>query len=279
MGRFDDQVVFITGAARGQGRAHAVGFAKEGARVLAVDACSSMDGVAYQLAGKDDLEETARLVREAGGEVVTAVADVRHQSDLDAAVAAGVAAFGRLDHVVANAGVFTMAENTWEMTEETWSTTLDIDLSGVWRTSKAAVPAMIAAGGGGSITMTASSNGFRAEPGHPAYNASKLGIVALMRTLAGELSEHSIRVNTIHPTNVKTGMMWNDMLVGLFVPGETTETLDPATWWEGLRPMNLLPVGAMEPEDITQVVTFLASDAARYITGSQVPIDAGYIIK
>ncbi|MDH2416147.1 mycofactocin-coupled SDR family oxidoreductase [Nocardioides sp. CER19] len=279
MGQFDDQVVLITGAARGQGRAHAVGFAEQGASIVALDACAPVDGIRYALASKEDLAETADLVKRAGGEILTRIADVRAQSDLDEAVSEALAAFGRIDHVIANAGVFSHAPKTWEMTEETWTTTVDIDLNGVWRTCKAAIPAMIEGGRGGSITITASSNGYRGEHGHPAYNASKLGIVALMRVLAAELGEHSIRVNTIHPTTVKTPLMWNDELVSIFAPGETTRTISIDDWWEGMVGMNILPIGAMEAEDITRVVQFLASDAGRYITASEIPIDAGYIMK
>jgi (+)-trans-carveol dehydrogenase len=279
MSKFADQVVLVTGAARGQGRSHALGFAANGARIIAIDACADVDGLSYAMATKDDLEATAASVRAAGGEIVTAVADVRSQAELDAAVSEGVAAFGRLDHVIANAGVFTMAPTTWEMTEEQWGATVDINLSGVWRTCKAAVPALIEGGRGGSITITSSTNGYRGEHGHPAYNASKLGLVALMRTLAGELGQHSVRVNTIHPMTVKTAMMWNDAMVGLFMPGETTATLDQELWWGALADMNILPVGAMEPEDVTAVAMFLASDEGRYITASEIPIDGGYMRK
>jgi (+)-trans-carveol dehydrogenase len=279
VGRFQDQVVLITGAARGQGRAHAVGLAAEGARIVALDACEPMRGVRYPMASMEDLEETGRLVKDAGGDVITAVADVRSQEDLDAAVASTRERFGRLDHVVANAGVFTGATSTWEMSEEEWDTTIDIDLSGVWRTCKAAIPLMLDTRAGGSITITASSNGYRAEHGHPSYNAAKLGVVALMRTLAGELGEHSIRVNTVHPTVVKTDMMWNDYMVDLFAPGQTMETMDPGDWWDGMRRMNLLPLGAVDPSDITAVIAFLASEAGRHITGSEIPVDAGYIVR
>jgi (+)-trans-carveol dehydrogenase len=277
MKRFQDQVVFVTGAARGQGRSHAVRFAEEGANIIAVDICAPLNGIDYAMATRDDLDETVRLVKAAGGSIVASVADVRSQQELDEAVAAGVREFGRIDIVLANAGAFSQAASTWEMTEEQWNTTLDTDLSGVWRTCKAAIPTMIEGQRGGSIIMTSSSNGYRAEQGHPAYNAAKLGMVALMRGLAGELAEHNIRVNTIHPTNVKTAMMWNDSMIGIFAPGETTQTMDAEGWWEGLRPVNLLPVGAIEAQDVTKLIMFLTSDAGRFITASEVPIDAGYI--
>jgi (+)-trans-carveol dehydrogenase len=279
MRRFEDQVVMITGAARGQGRSHAIGFASEGANIIAFDTCAEVEGVPYHMASHDDLETTVEMVRAAGGEIVACVGDVRRQDDLDAAVAAGMAAFGRLDHLVPNAGVFTMAAKSWLQTDDEWNATIDTNLTGVWRTCKAAIPAMIESGGGGSITITSSSNGYRGEHGHPAYNASKLGVVALMRCLAAELGEHSIRVNTIHPTCVKTTMMWSDYMVGLFIPGATTATVDEASWWDGLAGMNMLPVGAMDAADVTEVVTFLASSAGRFITASEIPVDAGYIMK
>lgn len=279
MSRFEDQVVLITGAARGQGRAHAVGFAQEGARILALDACIPMPGTAYHMAAKEDLDATVDAVRAVGGEIVACIADVRSQSDLDAAVAEGMEAFGRIDHVLANAGVFTRADQTWLQPEEDWMTTIDINLNGVWRTCKAAIPAMIESGGGGSIVITSSSNGYRGEHGHPSYNASKLGVVALMRTLAAELGDHNIRVNTIHPTCVKTTMMWNDYMISLFVPGASTETVNPDDWWDGLKFMNMLPVGAIEAGDVTEVIKFLASPEGRFITACEIPVDAGYIMK
>lgn len=279
MDRFDGQTIFVTGAARGQGRAHAVGFAEEGANVVAIDACAQIQGVGYRLAANSDLEETANLVRAADGRVVTHVADVRSQGDLDAAVALAMDQFGRIDHVVANAGIFTYAEPSWTLTEAEWSETIDINLNGVFRTCKAVVPAMLESGNGGSITITSTSNGYRGEPGHPAYSASKYGLVALMRSLAGELGPHNIRVNTIHPTCVKTPMMWNDMMIGLFRPGDSTATLTQDEWYGGLRELNMLPVDALEAVDITNVIKFLASNDGRYITASEVPVDAGYIMK
>jgi (+)-trans-carveol dehydrogenase len=138
---------------------------------------------------------------------------------------------------------------------------------------------MIEAGRGGCIIITASCNGFRAEQSHGSYNAAKLGVVALMRTLAGELGQHNIRVNTVHPTVVKTTMMWNDMIVDLFKPGETTGTVSQQDWWDSLQFLHLLPFGGMEPRDVSEVMLFLASDAGRFITGTEVPVDGGYIQK
>ena len=279
MGRFDGKVVFITGAARGQGRSHAVRFASEGADIIATDLCADVAGAEYPMAGEADLEMTAKLARDAGGKVVSAIADVRKQGELDDAVALGIEAFGRLDVVCANAGIFTWAENSWSLTEDQWASTIDIDLNGVWRTCKTAVPHMIAAGNGGSIIITASSNGYRAEEGHAAYNAAKIGLVGFMRALAGELGRHRIRVNTIHPMTVKTDMMWNDQMVGLFHPGKIRADVDEEAYWQGMTDMNLLPVGAIDATTITDVVMFLASEEGRYITACEVPVDGGYIMK
>jgi (+)-trans-carveol dehydrogenase len=279
VGRFDSKVVFITGAARGQGRSHAVRFAREGAHVIAVDACAPVSAIEYPLATEDDLETTASLVRAEGGRVVTAVADVRDQRQLDAAVTAGVAELGRLDVVCANAGIFTHAENSWTMTEEQWSSVVDINLGGVWRTCKAAVPAMIQAGNGGAIIMTGSSNGYRAEEGHVSYNAAKLGLVGVMRSLAAEVGEHGIRVNSIHPTMVKTGMMWNDAMVGLFFPGKTCADADEKQYWNMMSNLHILPTGALDPSDVSGLVLYLASDEAQHITACEFPIDGGYIRK
>jgi (+)-trans-carveol dehydrogenase len=279
MSRFEGKVAFVTGAARGQGRSHAVRFAKEGARLILADACADMDAVAYPMATAEDLARTAELVEAEGAEVVSGVADVRNQAQLDALVAEGVQAFGRLDVVSANAGVFTGAENAWSLTEEQWNNTLDINLSGTWRTCKAAIPAMIEAGNGGAIVITASSNGYRSEHGHAAYSASKIGLVALMRTLAGEVAQHDIRVNTIHPMTVKTNMMWNDEMVALFTGGASRADVDEDEFWDGMAFMNQLPVGALEIDEVSELVLFLTSDAGRHITASEIPLDAGYIRK
>ncbi|OZD18258.1 SDR family mycofactocin-dependent oxidoreductase [Rhodococcus sp. 06-156-3C] len=279
MQRFKDKVVLITGAARGQGRSHAIRFAEEGANIIALDGCAPVKGTNYEMATREDLDQTVRLVEKTGARIIASVADVRSQQQLDDATALGVREFGRIDVVIANAGIFTQSKNSWEMTEDEWSSTIDVDLSGVWRTCKSAVPTMIAGAEGGSIIITASSNGYRGEAGHPSYNAAKLGLVGLMRTLAGELGDHSIRVNTIHPTNVKTAMMWNDTMVDTFIPGETTATINQDSWWKGMEGMHMLPIGAIEPEEVSDVVLFLASSAGKHITASEFPIDAGYIRK
>src|SRR4051812_4327260 len=199
MGRFDDKVVLITGAARGQGRAHARRFAAEGANVIAVDVCAPvLPDLGYPPATEEDLAETVRLVEQAGRGCVARVADVRDQAGLDAAVREGLDRFGRLDAVVANAGV-TSYHLGWEVPEEHWATVLDVNLTGVWRTVKAAVPTMIEAGNGGAITITSSAAGLRGYGYLGHYAATKHGLVGLMRSLAIELGPHDIRVNTVHP--------------------------------------------------------------------------------
>jgi SDR family mycofactocin-dependent oxidoreductase len=279
MARVDGKVAFITGAARGQGRAHAVRFAEEGADIIAVDACEDVASVKYGMATEADLAETVRLVEAAGRRIVARKADVRSQESLDDALEDGIAELGNVDIVIANAGVFTHAPNSWETTEEEWRANIDIDLSGVWRTCKAAIPSMIEGARGGSIIITASSNGYRAERSHSAYNAAKLGVVGFMRSLAGEVGEYDIRVNTVHPTVVRTAIMWNDTIVDLFKPGESTATVDEQAWWDELSFLHLLPFGSMAPEAISEVMLFLASDAGRYITASEIPVEGGYMRK
>jgi (+)-trans-carveol dehydrogenase len=276
--RFDGKVVFVSGAARGQGRAHALGFAQEGADVIAVDACADHAGLGYPMASEDDLHETVRLVEETGQRIVAGKADVRSQAQLDEVVAEGMASFGRIDVILANAGVLTMAENSWEMTEDEWNTVVDINLSGAWRTCKAGIPAMVDGGRGGAIIITATSNGYRAEQGHASYNAAKLGLVGLMHTLAGELGHHNIRVNTVHPSIVRTPLIWNDVVVPLMFPGQTTATMDEDDFYRQIEFLHEVP-GVMQPSDVTEVMKFLASDAGRFTTGTEVLIDGGYVHK
>ncbi len=267
MGRFDGKVVFITGAARGQGRAHAQRFAAEGADVIAVDVCGPvLPDVGYPPTSIEDLDETARLVEKEGRQCVARVADVRDQAGLDAAVAEGVERFGRLDAVVANAGVASY-HLTLEIPEEHWATVLDVNLTGAWRTVKAAVPAMIDAGHGGSVVLISSAAGLRgyAYLGH--YAATKHGLVGLMRTLTLELGPQGIRVNTIHPGAVDT-IMGNDP----DVPRIIEENPDLTRAYTGPRPLG---GGMQRPEDISDAVLWLASEEARFVTGVALPVDAG----
>ena len=267
MGRFDDKVVFITGAARGQGRAHAQGFAAEGADIIAVDVCGPvLPDVSYPPTTVEDLEETARLVEKEGRRCVARVADVRDQAALDAAVAEGVEQFGRLDVIVANAGVASY-HLTLDVPEEHWAIVLDVNLTGAWRTVKAAVPAMVAAGNGGAITFISSAAGLRgfAYLGH--YAATKHGLVGLMRSLTLELGPDNIRVNSIHPGAVDT-IMGNDP----DVPRIIDESPDLTRAYTGPRPIG---GGMQQPEDITDALLWLSSDEARFVTGVALPVDGG----
>jgi (+)-trans-carveol dehydrogenase len=275
MGRFDDKVVFVSGAGRGQGRSHAVRFAAEGADVIAVDACAEQPGLEYPMAGEEDLAETVALVEAEGRKIVARKADVRSQEQLDAVVAEGLAQFGRIDVVLANAGVLSMAENSWTMTDDQWNTVLDTNLTGVWRTVKATIPAMIEGKRGGSIIITGTSNGYRNEQGHVSYNAAKLGLVGLSRTLAGELGQHNIRVNTVHPSIVRTPLIWNDVIVPLMCPGETMATIDEDDYYNRIEFLHESK-GVMQPADVSELMLFLASDAGQFINATEVLTDGGY---
>ena len=275
MGKLDGKVAFITGAARGQGRAHALKMAQEGAAVIAVDICAQIESVAYPMATPADLDETAQLVEAAGGRVVARHADVRDRVQLDAAVADGLDAFGRLDIVVANAGIMAiMGEVSLEV--PAWYDSIDVMLTGVFHTVEACVPTLIDQGDGGSIIITSSTAGLRgptssrrtATPGFLAYSAAKHGVVGLMRCYARSLAEYSIRANTIHPTGVATPMVANAEFMQWI--GERPEF--------GAGAQNALPVQVVQPEDIANAAAFLASDDARYITGTALPVDAGYLV-
>ncbi|MBW8826642.1 MAG: mycofactocin-coupled SDR family oxidoreductase [Acidobacteria bacterium] len=263
-GRLEGKVAFVTGAARGQGRAHCVRLAEEGADIIAVDICGPVQTSKIAAASFEDLDETEALVGKTGRQIVARQCDVRDFDALKRIVDEGVDRFGRLDVVVANAGIVT-AGLTWELTEEQWQTMIDVNLTGVWHTSKAAVPHMIAAGNGGSIIFTSSVAGYRGLLFEAHYTAAKHGIVGLCKTMALELGEHLIRVNTIHPNGVNTLM--------------TTEPdLIPAM---GSHPFGFhvvataMPTGSQEPEDVAATVAWLASDDARFITGCQLPIGSG----
>lgn len=266
-GRFEGKVVFITGAARGQGRSHARRFAAEGANVIAIDACAPvLPDVAYEPATVEDLAETARLVEREGRGIVTRVADVRDQGALDAAVAEGIDRFGRLDVIVANAGVASY-HLTWEVPEEHWATVLDVNLTGVWRTVKAGLPAMIEAGNGGAITFISSAAGLRGYSYLGHYAATKHGLVGLMRSLTLEVGQYDIRVNTIHPGAVDT-VMGNDPDVRRIIADDPRTTAA----YTGQRPLD---GGAQKVEDISNALLWICSDEARMVTGIALPVDAG----
>jgi (+)-trans-carveol dehydrogenase len=276
-GRVEGKVAFISGAARGQGRAHAVRLAQEGADIIAVDICKQIDSVAIPLSTPEDLAETADLVKGHNRRIYTAEVDVRDYAALKAAVDAGVEQLGRLDIIVANAGIGNGGNTLDKTSEEDWTDMIDVNLGGVWKTVKAGVPHILSGGRGGSIILTSSVGGLKAYPHTGHYVAAKHGVVGLMRTFAVELGQHMIRVNSVHPTNVNTPLFMNEPTMKLFRPD--LENPGPEDLKVIAQMMHTLPVGWVEPEDVSNAVLFLASDEARYITGVTLPIDAGSCLK
>ncbi len=277
-GRVDGKVALITGAARGQGRSHAVRLAQEGADIIAVDVCKPIFGSSAPPATPEDLAETADLVKALGRRIATAEVDVRNYSGLKDAVNSGVEQLRRLDIVVANAGVADGSGGSLDQTtEELWQATLDVNLSGTWKTVKACVPHLVAGGRGGSVILTSSVAGLKAYPNMGHYGATKHGIVGLMRAFAVELGQHMIRVNSIHPSHTNTPMLMNDITYRQFRPDLDRPVQDDII---GICQMfHTLPVPWMEPEDISNAVLFLASDESRYITGVTLPVDGGSMLK
>ncbi len=276
MGRMDGKVAFITGAARGQGRSHALRLAEEGAEIIAVDLCRPVETVAYEPATSDDLAETAKLVEELDRRIVAREADVRDLGQLQAVVQEGVSEFGHIDVVCANAGIGTVAP-AMEMDEQTWQETIDINLTGVWKTIKAAVAPMIERGQGGAVIITSSVAGLMGYPNLAHYSASKHGVVGLMRVLTQELAPYMIRVNTVNPTTVDTKMVMSDVFYRLVRPDLENPTREDMG--EAFTGLNALPIPWVDPIDISNAVLFLASDEARYITGITLPVDAGFCQK
>jgi (+)-trans-carveol dehydrogenase len=276
MPRLENKVAFITGAARGQGRAHAVRLASEGADIIAVDICDRVSTNVAPPATPADLEETVRLVEKLDRRIVAKQADVRSFQGLSSALEAGIAELGRLDIVCANAAVWSFGK-MHELTEEMWQDCIDVCLTGVWHTCKAAVPHLIEQGSGGSVIITSSAAGLVGFPNGSHYVAAKHGLVGLMRTMANELGEYKIRVNTIHPGNVDTPLMHNPETYHLLAPDLESPTVEDAT--SRLAARNLLPYAWLQPEDISAMVAFLASDEARYITGSTFSVDLGAVVK
>ena len=279
MGSLDGKVAFITGVARGQGRSHAVKLAEAGADIIGIDICKDLESPHYPLATEDDLAETARLVEKLDRRAILRQADVRDLSQLRAVVDEGVAELGRLDIVVANAGIFSMSA-ALDLEEAAFQEMVDVNLTGVWRTVKAAVPHIQAGGRGGSVILTSSAAALLPPPGIAHYNAAKAGVVKLMETLALELGPEFIRVNSVNPGNVDTPMIDNETTRRLFMPHLANPTKDDAAKPDSAYvQVNAIPVPWVETSDISNVVLFLASDASRYITGVTVPIDAGYRLK
>ncbi|KGI70944.1 mycofactocin-coupled SDR family oxidoreductase [Mycolicibacterium rufum] len=277
-GRVEGKVAVITGAARGQGRSHAIRLAEEGADIIAVDVCGPVsEDSQIEPATPDDLALTADLVKGRNRRIVTAEVDVRDYASLAAAVDSGVEQLGRLDIVVANAGIGNGGQTLDRTSEADWTDMIDVNLTGVWKTVKAAVPHLISGGRGGSVILTSSVGGLKAYPHTGHYIAAKHGVIGLMRTFAVELGQHFIRVNAVCPTNVDTPMFMNDGTMKLFRPD--LDSPGPDDLKVAAQFMHVLPVGWVEPVDISNAVLFLASDEARYITGLPVTVDAGSMLK
>ncbi|MBU8825513.1 mycofactocin-coupled SDR family oxidoreductase [Mycolicibacterium goodii] len=274
-GTLEGRVAFVTGAARGQGRAHAVRLANEGADIIAIDVCAPVDDtITYPAATPEDLAETVSAVEATGRKVLARTVDIRDLAAQQQVVADGVEQFGRLDIVVANAGVLSWGR-IFEMSPEQWDTVIDVNLNGTWRTIRAAVPAMIEAGNGGSIIIVSSSAGLKATPGNGHYAASKHGLVALTNSLALEVGGYGIRVNSIHPYSIDTPMIEPQAMAEVFAKYPS--------YLHSFAPMPLHPVGQgaeglstfMTPEEVSDVVAWLAGDGSATLSGSQIAVDRG----
>ncbi|HWH26390.1 MAG TPA: mycofactocin-coupled SDR family oxidoreductase [Pseudolysinimonas sp.] len=277
MGKLDGKVAYITGIARGQGRSHAIELAKEGADIIGIDLAAAPAAINYPGATEADLAETVRLVEETGRRIVVTKADVRDYAAQKAAVDAGVAEFGRLDIVVANAGIFTVAP-AHELSEEVWDEVIEINLTGVWKTCKATIPHLKAGGRGGSIILTSSISGIKADPNFAHYIASKHGVSGLMKALALELADDNIRVNTVNPTNVNTPMIRNESTYALFAPDLAPEDRTEEALAPRFSSLHAMDIPWVEVEDVSSAVVWLASDGARFVTGVQLPIDGGRLV-
>jgi (+)-trans-carveol dehydrogenase len=273
-GRVEGKVAFITGAAHGQGRSHAVRLAQEGADIIAIDACKPVvKDSPIPPATPEELAETADLVKSLNRRIFTAEVDVRDYDALKAAVDAGVEELGGLDIIVANAGIGNGGDTLDQCSEHDWQEMIDVNLSGVWKTVKAGVPHLIAGGKGGSIVLTSSVGGLKAYPHCGNYVAAKHGVVGIMRSFAVELGQHNIRVNSVHPTHVSTGMIMNEGTWKMFRPD--LENPGPDDMAPICQLFHTLPIPWVDAVDISNAVLFLTSEEARYITGVTLPIDAG----
>jgi SDR family mycofactocin-dependent oxidoreductase len=278
MGSLDGKVALITGAGRGQGRSHAFALAEEGVDIIALDVCAdAVETVGYELATSQDLDETISGIQARGRRAVKAVADVRELSEVQAGVDAGLEQFGKIDIVCANAGIGTWALS-WEMTEQQWKEMIDVNLTGVFNTTRAALPSMVERGEGGCVVLTSSTAGLIGYLHTAHYTAAKHGVIGLMKVLAQELGPHRIRVNAVCPTTVKTPLVINAPTFELFAPDVANPSPDDVR--EPFAALNILPdVPWIEPEDVSAAVVWLCSDAARFVTGVALPIDAGNTVK
>ncbi|OBG72418.1 MULTISPECIES: mycofactocin-coupled SDR family oxidoreductase [unclassified Mycobacterium] len=270
-GPLSGKVAFVTGAARGQGRAHALRLAADGADIIAVDLCEQIGSVPYPLATEEDLAATVKLVEDSGARIVAARGDVRDRDSLATALRAGLDEFGRLDIVVANAGIAPMHSG-----EDGWRDVIDVNLTGVYHTIEVAIPTLVEQGTGGSIVLISSSAGLAGvgspDAGSVGYAAAKHGVVGLMRVYANLLARQYIRVNSVHPSGVDTPMINNEFTRD-WLAKMAAETDTPGAMG------NAMPVAVLQAEDIANAVAWLVSDQARYVTGVALPVDAGFLNK
>ena len=272
-GRVAGKTALITGVARGQGRSHAVALAREGADIFGVDMCAPVESVAYALSTTDDLAETVRLVPDTGRRIETYVGDVRSSADMRTATEQAISTFGKIDIVVANAGIWTPG-SVWEMDDQTWQDMIDINLTGVFNSVRFAIPQMIERTSG-SLVLISSTCGVKALGWMPHYNAAKHGVMGLTRSLALDLGPYFVRANAILPSTVNTPMIMNEPSYRIYRPDLENPTREEAM--SGFYAHNAMPVPYVEPEDVSEAVLFLASDASRYITGIGLPVDLGTI--
>jgi SDR family mycofactocin-dependent oxidoreductase len=266
-GSLQGRAAFVTGAARAQGRSHAIRLAREGADIIALDICAPVsDTITYTPATPEDLSETVRAVEAEGRKILAREVDIRDDAALRQLVTDGVEQFGRLDILVANAGVLGWGR-LWELTDEQWDTVIGVNLTGTWRTLRAAVPAMIEAGNGGSIVVVSSSGGLKATPGNSHYAASKHGLTGLTNSLAIELGEYGIRVNSIHPYSVDTPMIEPEAMMQIFAKHPR--------YVHSFPPMPMQYKGFMTSDEVSDVVVWLAGDGSGTLSGQQIHVDKG----
>lgn len=278
MGTLDGKVAFITGAARGQGRSHALALAREGADIVALDiGRDAFESVPYPLGTEAELDETVAAVEALGRRALKGVADVRDLAQIQAVVDTALETFDGIDIVCANAGIGSFFVS-WEITSQQWQDMIDVNLTGVFNTTRATLPSMIERGEGGSLVLTSSTAGLIGYAHTAHYTAAKHGVIGLMKVLAQELGPHRIRVNAVCPTTVNTPLVVNDATFQLFAPDVSNPTADDVR--EAFAGLNSLPdLPWIEPEDVSEAVVWLCSDAARYVTGLAMPIDAGNTVK
>jgi SDR family mycofactocin-dependent oxidoreductase len=272
MGRLEGRVALVTGAARGIGRAVCERLAAEGASIIATDLCGQLAGVSYATGTAENLDETLRLIGQTGAEAVGYPADVRDTAQIESVAARALERFGGIDIVCAAAGTAAFAP-MWELSDDDWNIVVDTNLTGVFKTLRAAIPAMIERGKGGSLILISSTAGLRGLPNNANYVAAKHGLVGLARTLCNELGPYTIRVNTVHPTTTNTPLVHNEATYRMFRPDVENPTADDFA--EAAPALNAIPIAWAEPTDIAAAVAWLASDESRYVTGAAIPVDAG----